>query len=131
MVEQFTYGIPQFGNSRFSGVLARNFTDRGTYFSIGFGFHYQSNDYRIVRIMHFGDVYMPLYVEKKPPRVEVYSLATNSWRTIGNNAGYYANDKFSSAFLNGAVHFFASKPEKNPLQMLSCCLILILRSLER
>lgn len=52
---------------------------------------------------------MPLYVEKKPPRVEVYSLATNSWRTIGNNAGYYANDKFSSAFLNGAVHFFASK----------------------
>ncbi|KDO37006.1 hypothetical protein CISIN_1g046566mg, partial [Citrus sinensis] len=36
-------------------------------------------------------------------------LATNSWRTIGNNDGYYANDKFSSAFLNGAVHWFASK----------------------
>lgn len=46
--------------------FARHFTDRGTYFSIGFGFHYQSNDYRIVRIMYFGDVYMPLYVEKKP-----------------------------------------------------------------
>ncbi|KDO57414.1 hypothetical protein CISIN_1g041477mg, partial [Citrus sinensis] len=60
-------------------------------------------------IMYFGDVYMPLYVEKKPPRVEVYSLATNSWRTIRNNAGYYANDTFSSVFLNEAVHWFASK----------------------
>ena len=59
--------------------------------------------------MYFGDVYMPLYVEKKPPRVEVYSLATNSWRTIRNNAGYYANDTFSSVFLNEAVHWFASK----------------------
>lgn len=89
--------------------FARHLTDHGTYFSMGFGFHYQSNDYRIVRIVYFGDVYMPLYVEKKPPRVEVYSLATNSWRRIGTNAGYYANDKLPSAFLNGAVHWFASK----------------------
>lgn len=52
---------------------------------------------------------MPVYIGKKPPKVEIYSLATNSWRRIGTNAGYYAIQKSSSAYVNGAVHWFASR----------------------
>ncbi|XP_031250496.1 F-box protein At3g07870-like [Pistacia vera] len=93
-----------------NSCFARKFKDCGTFFALGFGFSRSSNyELKIVRIMYFGDFYMPVYVEKEPPKVEVFSLATNSWRRIGTNAGSYAIQKSSDAYVNEAVHWFASK----------------------
>ncbi|KAJ0098670.1 hypothetical protein Patl1_21072 [Pistacia atlantica] len=89
-----------------NSCFARKFKDCGTFFALGFGFSRSSNcELKIVRIMYFGDFYMPVYVEKEPPKVEVFSLATNSWRRIGTNAGSYAIQKSSDAYVNGAVHW--------------------------
>ncbi|XP_044506766.1 F-box protein At3g07870-like, partial [Mangifera indica] len=93
-----------------SSCFARKFRDAGTFFALGFGFSHSTNyELKIVRIMYFYNFYMPVYIGKKPPKVEIYSLATNSWRRIGTNAGYYAIQKSSSAYVNGAVHWFASR----------------------
>ncbi|KAK3195754.1 hypothetical protein Dsin_027064 [Dipteronia sinensis] len=77
-----------------------------TDFAIGFGFHHRTNDYKIVRIMYFTEIGEP-YVEREPPRVEVFSLARNSWRKVGTNSGSYARDKTSTVVVNGCVHWFA------------------------
>lgn len=89
--------------------FARHFEDVQIFFSVGIAFDQLANDLKIVRIMYFGDFYIPVYVEKKPPKVEVYLLATNSWRRIGTNAGYYTNDKLSTTYVHGAVHWVGSK----------------------
>ncbi|KAK3218075.1 hypothetical protein Dsin_012045 [Dipteronia sinensis] len=91
--------------------FTHSYSDFTNFFAIGFGFDHHTNDYKIVRIMYFGDFYRH-YVEKQQPKAEVYSLARNSWRRIGTNAGSYAIDKISTAFVNGAVHWFASKPRE-------------------
>ncbi|KAL5743269.1 hypothetical protein ACOSQ2_026385 [Xanthoceras sorbifolium] len=88
--------------------FARQYREVGNFFVIGFGFHHQTNDYKIVRIMYFGNHFCQ-YVEKQPPKVEVYSLARNSWRSIGTNGGWYTRDKSSTVVVNGALHWFASK----------------------
>ncbi|KAJ4706744.1 F-box protein [Melia azedarach] len=89
--------------------FARHFRDGKFFFAIGVGFGQQGNDLKIVRIMYSGNFHLPIYVENQPPKVEVYSLATNSWRRVGTNAGYYTIDKLSTAYVNGAVHWVASK----------------------
>ncbi|KAJ4706739.1 F-box protein [Melia azedarach] len=111
--------------------FAHCFTNHGTYFSIGFGFYQPTNDFRIVRILYFGNVYNPIYVEKQPPKVEVYSLARNSWRRIGTNAGYMQMTNCLQHFSMKHSIGMLLKLEKQPQAMLFCCLILILRSLQR
>ncbi|TXG64348.1 hypothetical protein EZV62_011342 [Acer yangbiense] len=49
------------------------------------------------------------YVEKQPPRVEVFSLARNSWREVGTYAGCCARDACSAVVVNGRVHWFTKR----------------------
>ncbi|KAL5744974.1 hypothetical protein ACOSP7_026120 [Xanthoceras sorbifolium] len=94
-----------------SSCFNHNYCDIGNFFSVGFGFDHHANDFKIVRIMYFGDFYCP-YVEKELPRAEVYSLARNSWRRIGIKAGCYAIDKSATAVVRGAIHWFASRTKE-------------------
>ncbi|TXG64340.1 hypothetical protein EZV62_011334 [Acer yangbiense] len=73
-----------------------------TDFIIGFGFHHRTNDYKIVRIMYLTEIY-----KREPPRVEIFSLARNSWRKVGNNSWFYTRDMSSTVVVNGCVHWFA------------------------
>ncbi|GMH15783.1 hypothetical protein Nepgr_017624 [Nepenthes gracilis] len=71
-------------------------------FYLGFGYHEQMDDYKIVKISYpisgrFGDV-------------EVFSLKTNSWRRkiVGNGGGSLSNMLWAtstSTFVNGACHW--------------------------
>ncbi|TXG64343.1 hypothetical protein EZV62_011337 [Acer yangbiense] len=72
------------------------------------GFHHKTKDYKIVKIMYFHDIYRA-YVEKEPPRVEVFSLARNSWREVGTHAGCCVRDDRSMVVVNGRVHWFAKR----------------------
>lgn len=110
LVEPSIYGIPPFGDSRYFDVLVSCTLTviLTTFFAIGFGFDHHTNDYKIVRIMYFGNFYCH-YNEKEPPKAEVYSLSRNSWRRIGTKAGCYAIDKSATAVVHGVVHWFASR----------------------
>lgn len=60
----------------------------GKGFFVGFGFDPKSKDYLLVRILSFEDLYDGEYEDHlviQPPRAEVYTLSTNSWREV--NAG--------------------------------------------
>ncbi|TXG64341.1 hypothetical protein EZV62_011335 [Acer yangbiense] len=72
------------------------------------GFHHKTKDYKIVRIMYFHGIYRA-YVEKEPPRVEVFSLVRNSWREVGTYAGCCVRDDRSTVVVNGRVHWFAKR----------------------
>ncbi|KAL5743270.1 hypothetical protein ACOSQ2_026386 [Xanthoceras sorbifolium] len=95
-----------------SSCFNHNYCDIGNFSAVGFGFDHHHNDFKIVRIMSFGDFCQP-YVEKEPPRAEVYSLARNSWRRIGIKAGCIAIDKFAKAVVvRGTIHWFASRTKE-------------------
>ncbi|TXG64342.1 hypothetical protein EZV62_011336 [Acer yangbiense] len=86
-----------------SGTCFRRQIEKLKTFSIiGFGFHHRTNDYKIVRIMYFIEI-----GKREPQRVEVFSLARNSWRKVGTTSGFYARDRSSTVVVNGCVHWFA------------------------
>ncbi|KAM7481798.1 hypothetical protein LguiB_006381 [Lonicera macranthoides] len=61
------------------------FCDRlQTYPVTGFGFHEGTNDYKIVRIFYRVQDCIELF-GKLAPKVEVYSMRTDSWRSVGVN----------------------------------------------
>ncbi|KAJ4706742.1 F-box protein [Melia azedarach] len=76
--------------------------------TIGFGFGEKTDDFKIVRILYCGCPSVQSR-KKEPAKIEVYSLARNTWRKIRTNVGYYPTEKCSDAFLNGAVHWVASE----------------------
>ena len=81
--------------------------------TVAFGFAYQSqnSDFKILRIVS----YEGLSDEKAPPPdAEVYTLSTDSWRTVElseesvpNIGSIFAVLPNSCVFLNGALHFVA------------------------
>ncbi|KAK1560324.1 hypothetical protein Q3G72_025238 [Acer saccharum] len=73
-----------------------------THLTIGFGFHHRTNDYKIVRMMNFTEI-----GKREPQRVEVFSLARNSWRKVGNNSCFYTRDRSSAVVVNGCVNWVA------------------------
>ncbi|KAI3435464.1 uncharacterized protein J3R85_006073 [Psidium guajava] len=74
--------------------------------SAGFGFDARWNDYKIVRILSVRDEYLPSSGGTNP-RVEIYSLRTDSWRSLECRAPAVCWDE--AVFLNGNLHWFASK----------------------
>ncbi|KAJ9174392.1 hypothetical protein P3X46_013039 [Hevea brasiliensis] len=81
------------------------FTSYGPYIpSLGFGFDSTTDDYKLVRIVcsHFN------YGEIRP-FVEIYSLRSRGWRKVDNNLQYVITARSTSAFLNGACHWVATK----------------------
>uniref|UniRef100_A0A5B6YYN3 F-box domain-containing protein n=1 Tax=Davidia involucrata TaxID=16924 RepID=A0A5B6YYN3_DAVIN len=77
------------------------------YSVFGFGFHKCANDYRVVRIIYFGDDANNFF-GKVPPEVEVYSLSTDSWKRVGAAVPCEVHSFSDSlAFVDGAVHWLA------------------------
>ncbi|XP_056159160.1 F-box protein At3g07870-like [Syzygium oleosum] len=69
---------------------------------LGFGFDARSIDYKIVRIL-----YSPEDCFSRFGRVEIYSLLTDSWRSLEGEAPAFRLDN-RAVFLNGNLHWFAS-----------------------
>ncbi|KAK9285130.1 hypothetical protein L1049_024315 [Liquidambar formosana] len=85
------------------------FKTHGPYkFALGFGFDAKHNDHKVVRIANIqGPVGLEYIV---PPIVQLYSVASGSWREIDSSAApYEIIDRYwSQAFVNGAIHWLAS-----------------------
>lgn len=66
----------------------------------GFGYDYNTSDYKVVRILYFKD--------NVAPETEVYSVKMGSWRRVGVNVDFIAHCSSASVpFVNGAVHWMA------------------------
>ncbi|XP_030462494.1 F-box/kelch-repeat protein At3g06240-like [Syzygium oleosum] len=75
--------------------------------ALGFGFDARSNDYKIVRILYVLDDDGRCFGGMEP-RVEIYSLGAHSWRSLACEVPALCQDD-PAAFLNGNLHWFASK----------------------
>ncbi|KAK2969220.1 hypothetical protein RJ640_020370 [Escallonia rubra] len=82
-----------------------------TFVVLGFGFHHQANDYKVVRILYDFNLY---FNGGKGPEAEVFTLSTNSWRKIEADGIDFPDEQSMSVFVNGAVHGKASRgsPER-------------------
>ncbi|KAL6976163.1 hypothetical protein U1Q18_024953 [Sarracenia purpurea var. burkii] len=78
----------------------------------GFSFLPEIDDYRVVRILYV-EKYNPLFLPRVLPAVEIYSLRTNSWRTIEILIPYFIINPISKAFLNRCIHWMATRTRKN------------------
>ncbi|XP_058184004.1 F-box/kelch-repeat protein At3g23880-like [Rhododendron vialii] len=74
----------------------------------GFAFIPRANDYKVVRLIH--------NKIEGSPKVEIYTLSTNSWRTwIGDGIGCVVTNRCRPVFINGAVHWIALNKCRSPI----------------
>ncbi|KAF2293513.1 hypothetical protein GH714_002368 [Hevea brasiliensis] len=86
------------------------FTSYGPYIpSLGFGFDSTTDDYKLVRI-----VYSHFIFDEIRPFVEIYSLRSRGWRKVKKDLKYFITARSTSAFLNGACHWVATKRGNGP-----------------
>ncbi|KAF8007974.1 hypothetical protein BT93_K1843 [Corymbia citriodora subsp. variegata] len=71
----------------------------------GFCFDAKSNDYHVVRFLHFACVHYRCY-EINKPQVEIYSLRTDSWRTLECEVPLLYH-RSRAVSLNGNLHWYA------------------------
>ncbi|XP_058183999.1 F-box/kelch-repeat protein At3g06240-like [Rhododendron vialii] len=85
------------------------FQSRSSYeLAHGFSFVPRANDYKVVRLIHDK--------VQGSPKVEIYTLSTNSWRTwIGDGVRCVMTNHCRPASVNGAVHWIARKKSGNPI----------------
>ncbi|KAF7846877.1 hypothetical protein BT93_L3630 [Corymbia citriodora subsp. variegata] len=69
----------------------------------GFGYSDKIDDYKVVRITYFPDKY-GRYLGEIDPKVDVYSLGTNLWRTVKFNFRCELSH-FSRGHFNGNLHW--------------------------
>ncbi|XP_058007992.1 F-box protein CPR1-like [Hevea brasiliensis] len=87
-----------------------NYTSEGPFIhSLGFGFDSTTDDYKLVRVVYLKD--STLNYNEFPPLVEIYSLRSRGWRKVDNNLKYVMREGSTSAFLNGACHWVATKED--------------------
>ncbi|KAF2293509.1 hypothetical protein GH714_002342 [Hevea brasiliensis] len=87
-----------------------NYTSKGPFIhSLGFGFDSTTDDYKLVRVVYLKD--STLNYNEFPPLVEIYSLRSRGWRKVDNNLKYVMREGSTSAFLNGACHWVATKED--------------------
>ncbi|XP_058006574.1 F-box/kelch-repeat protein At3g06240-like [Hevea brasiliensis] len=86
------------------------YTSKGPFIhSLGFGFDSTTDDYKLVRVVYLKD--STLNYNEFPPLVEIYSLRSRGWRKVDNNLKYVMREGSTSAFLNGACHWVATKED--------------------
>ena len=80
----------------------------------GLAYHYQNNDYKILRI-----IFHPVFRQPKPAEAEIYTLSTDSWRrvviSVESSSGskpiesvhYEREGDPCFVFFNGALHCIA------------------------
>ncbi|KAF8029783.1 hypothetical protein BT93_E2267 [Corymbia citriodora subsp. variegata] len=71
----------------------------------GFGYSDTIDDYKVVRITYFPDKY-ERYLGEIDPKVDVYSLGTNLWRTVEFNFRCELSH-FSRVYFNGNLHWLS------------------------
>ncbi|KAF2293535.1 hypothetical protein GH714_002538 [Hevea brasiliensis] len=87
-----------------------NYTSKAPFIhSLGFGFYSTTDDYKLVRVVYLKD--STLNYNEFPPLVEIYSLRSRGWRKVDNNLKYFMHEGSTSAFLNGACHWVATKED--------------------
>ncbi|KAM7481796.1 hypothetical protein LguiB_006379 [Lonicera macranthoides] len=74
---------------------------------IGFGFHEDDSDCRVLRIFFRLDNYLG----DLEPRVEVYSSRSDSWRRVSTNFPHLVNHS-NRAFVNGSVYWLAANSKE-------------------
>jgi F-box interacting protein len=91
---------PATGESKMLPPINRP-SDVPAYYSIvGFGFDSKTNDYKVVRILHYNSQY----------EVVVYSLSADSWRVIDSSLSpsYSIHLSRYPSYVNGVDHWWAS-----------------------
>ncbi|KAL0014068.1 hypothetical protein SO802_001137 [Lithocarpus litseifolius] len=83
-----------------------------TYEGFKFGYDHKSSDYKVDRIVSFGDD--SIVGPDRPPLVEVYTLSTDSWRQINTvlDASNLSDPCKFEIYLNGAYHWLAYRSEQ-------------------
>ncbi|KAL0014065.1 hypothetical protein SO802_001134 [Lithocarpus litseifolius] len=83
-----------------------------TYEGFKFGYDHKSSDYKVDRIVSFGDD--SIVGPDRPPLVEVYTLSTDSWRQINTvlDASILSDPCKFEIYLNGAYHWLAYRSEQ-------------------
>ncbi|KAJ6724456.1 hypothetical protein OIU85_022386 [Salix viminalis] len=82
------------------------------YSFVGFGYDSRANDYKLIRMVNSQK---SKFLSENFPKMELYSLNEGSWRSIPQTAPlrYDTDQHFSSAFLNGAVHWIANRADQH------------------
>ncbi|KAJ6293093.1 hypothetical protein OIU78_025132 [Salix suchowensis] len=82
------------------------------YSFVGFGYDSRANDYKLIRMVNFQK---SKFLSENFPKMELYSLNEGSWRSIPQTAPlrYDTDQHFSSAFLNGVVHWIANRADQH------------------
>ncbi|KAF9672809.1 hypothetical protein SADUNF_Sadunf11G0082800 [Salix dunnii] len=82
------------------------------YSFVGFGYDSRANDYKLIRMVNFQK---SKFLIENFPKMELYSLNEGSWRSIPQTAPlrYDTDQHFSSAFLNGVVHWIANRADQH------------------
>ncbi|KDP38909.1 hypothetical protein JCGZ_00666 [Jatropha curcas] len=82
---------------------------------VGFGFDSCSYDYKVVRVLRLLEYENESEEDDEVAiEVEIFSLRKNSWKVITDIAPQYdIVERSSQAFVNGAVHWIATKRKSN------------------
>ncbi|KAJ6332960.1 hypothetical protein OIU77_008920 [Salix suchowensis] len=82
------------------------------YSFVGFGYDSRANDYKLIRMVNSQK---SKFLSENFPKMELYSLNEGSWRSIPQTAPlrYDTDQHFSSAFLNGVVHWIANRADQH------------------
>ncbi|XP_023918000.1 F-box/kelch-repeat protein At3g06240 isoform X2 [Quercus suber] len=79
------------------------------YATLGFAYHSQNNDYKVVRIAYAS--WLPA-LPLPPSEIEVYTLSSDSWRRVGidfttNGVFFTKNHLLTTPLVSGALHWMA------------------------
>ncbi|GAV59290.1 FBA_3 domain-containing protein [Cephalotus follicularis] len=79
--------------------------------TVGFGYDLKADDYKVVMIWSFCDVYKYMVMERHPgfSPVEVYSLSSDSWTQINDYPYHNTNIRFQRCF-NGVLYWLVNYP---------------------
>ncbi|KAF5948603.1 hypothetical protein HYC85_014560 [Camellia sinensis] len=90
---------------------SRQFDDQEVVF--GFGFHPVTNEYKVVKIIHYWNGYRRFrFRDHTQSEVQVLSLNTNNWRSIGK-VPYPLDPRSAEALVNGRLHWL-TQPRRCP-----------------
>ena len=83
------------------------------YATLGFAYHSQNNDYKVVRISSTS--WLPT-LPLPPSEIEVYTLSSDSWRRVGidfttNGVFFNKNNLLTTPLVSGALQWMAVKSE--------------------
>ena len=72
--------------------------------ALGFAYHSENNDYKVLRISSYPTVRPPM-----PDEIEVYSLSSDSWRRVGMSLRANVNNSFffPAPLVSGAWHWIS------------------------